>query len=145
MNIISGEEHRPIHLIGLQPGEMLLESIRTAIGRKGIKNGVVISGIGTLKRCHLHYVADTAFPPTNEFYTIEAPLELNSLSGIIANGEPHLHLTVSQGDEKVYGGHLEEGSEVLYLAEVAILEHLVPAAIRNPAEHGLNFLERPKP
>ncbi|GAH95034.1 unnamed protein product, partial [marine sediment metagenome] len=39
----------------------------------------------------------------------------------IADGEPHLHVVVSYADEETYSGHLEDSSEVLYLAEIAIL------------------------
>jgi hypothetical protein len=50
------------------------------------------------------------------------PLELLSVNGIIADGEPHLHVVVSSGRDEVYAGHLEEKSEVAYLAEIAILK-----------------------
>ena len=108
--------------IGLQPGEMLLESIRKACAEHDIQNGAVVSGIGTLKSCHMHYIEHTNFPSTDRFYTINAPLELLSVSGLIANGEPHLHAVVSRGEEDVWAGHLEDGSEVAYLAEIAILK-----------------------
>lgn len=108
--------------IGLEPGEMLLESIKEAIEKHDIQNGVVVSGIGTLKTCQLHHITHTNFPSTNEYYTIEEPLELVSVSGAIADGEPHLHVVVSYKDEKVYSGHLEDDSEVLYLAEIVILK-----------------------
>jgi len=108
-------------VLGIAPGEMLLESITEAIERRGIRNGVVISGIGTLKTAHMHYIKDTEFPPTNEFFRLEEPLELVSLSGIIADGEPHLHVAVSRGQDQVWSGHLEGESEVAYLAEIAIL------------------------
>ena len=52
---------------------------------------------------------------------LEKPLELLSVSGLIADGEPHLHIVVSCGENEVYGGHLHEGSQVLYLAEIAFL------------------------
>jgi len=107
--------------ISIEPGEMLLETIREALKKHSIKNGVVVSGIGTLKSCHLHYVTHCDFPPSNRFFTIEKPLELSSISGIIADGEPHLHVVVSYADEETYSGHLEDSSQVLYLAEVAIL------------------------
>jgi predicted DNA-binding protein with PD1-like motif len=107
--------------VGLGPGEMLLESIRQAIADKNIQNGVVVSGIGALKKCRIHYVLRTGFPSKNEFLTIEKPLELASVSGIIADGEPHLHVVVSHEDKEVYAGHLEDGSEVAYLAEIAIM------------------------
>lgn len=107
--------------IGFQPGEMLLEALREAIQAQGIRNGAVISGIGTFKTCRMHYVEDTGFPPKDRIYTLDKPLELLSVNGLIANGEPHLHIAVSCGENEVYGGHLEDGSEVLYLAEIAIL------------------------
>jgi predicted DNA-binding protein with PD1-like motif len=107
--------------IGFQPGELLLESIREAIQTQGIRNGAVVSGIGTLKTCQMHYVEHTGFPPRDHFFTLNKPLELLSVSGLIADGEPHLHIVVSCGEDEVYGGHLEPGSEVLYLAEIAIL------------------------
>jgi uncharacterized protein len=107
--------------IGFKPGEMLLESIQVAIASQGIRNGAVVSGIGTLKTCRMHYVEHTGFPPRDHFFTLEKPLELLSVSGLIAGGEPHLHIVVSCGQDEVFGGHLEPGSEVLYMAEVAIL------------------------
>ena len=107
--------------IGFQPGEMLLESIQAAIQSQGISNGAVVSGIGTLKTCRMHYVEHTHFPPQDHIFELSKPLELLSVSGLIADGEPHLHIVVSCGEDEVYGGHLHEGSEVLYLAEIAIL------------------------
>ncbi|MFC1916107.1 PPC domain-containing DNA-binding protein [Chloroflexota bacterium] len=107
--------------IGIEPGEMLLETIRDALKKHDIRNGVVVSGIGALKSCHLHHIEHRDFPPSNRFFTIEKPLELSSISGIIADGEPHLHAVVSYADKESYSGHLEDGSEVLYLAEVVIL------------------------
>jgi len=107
--------------IGIQPGEMLLETIKAALKERNVKNGVVVSGIGTLKSCALHHIEHCDFPPSDRFFTIKKPLELSSISGIIADGEPHLHAVVSYADEEVYSGHLENNSEVLYVAEVAIL------------------------
>ena len=107
--------------IGFAPGEMLLESIRAALKSQGITNGAVVSGIGTLKTCRMHYVEHTRFPPQDRIFTLNKPLELLSVSGLVADGEPHLHIVVSCGEDEVYGGHLEEGNEVLYLAEIAIL------------------------
>jgi len=107
--------------LGIQPGEMLLESIEAALKTQGITDGAVVSGIGTLKTCRMHYVTHTHFPPDNRIFELSKPLELLSISGLIADGEPHLHIVVSCGEDETYGGHLHEGSEVLYLAEIAIL------------------------
>ena len=108
-------------IIGFKPGEMLLESLKEAIASQGIRNGAVVSGVGTLKTCRMHYIEHTGFPPQDRIFTLNKPLELVSVSGLIADGEPHLHIVVSCGQDEVYGGHLEAGNEVLYLAEIAIL------------------------
>ena len=64
----------------------------------------------------------STFPPINKFYVIEEPLEIGSISGLIADYEPHLHITVGCRDERAWNGHLENDSVVLYLAEVCILK-----------------------
>jgi predicted DNA-binding protein with PD1-like motif len=122
MNIIKGKGEIEIINLGIEPGEMLLERIIQAIEKYDIENGVIVSGIGTLKACNMHYINHTDFPPSDSIYHLEKPLELLSVSGIIANKEPHLHIVVSCKDKEVYGGHLEPGSEVAYLAEISILK-----------------------
>lgn len=108
-------------VVGIAPGEMLLETIEAAIAEHGVQNGAVVSGIGTLKVAKMHHIQHDRFPPEDRFFTIEKPLEVSNISGIIADGTPHLHMTVGYRDEWTVAGHLEPGSEVLYLAEVTIL------------------------
>ena len=122
MNVLSCDGPMGLVVVGLGPGEMLLESIRRALADSRVENGVVVSGIGTLKNLRMHYITHTDFPPDDEIVNIERPLELLSVSGVIADGEPHLHVVVSCGREEVYAGHLEPGSEVAYLAEIAVLQ-----------------------
>lgn len=109
-------------VVGIAPGEMLLETIEAAIKENDVQNGAVISGIGTLKVARMHHIEHDRFPPDNRIFTVEKPLEVSSISGIIADGKPHLHMTVGYRDEWSIAGHLEPGSEVLYLAEVVILK-----------------------
>jgi predicted DNA-binding protein with PD1-like motif len=122
MNIMQYKGQAETVIIGFGPGEMLLESIRAACAKAKIVNGVVVSGVGTLKTCRMHYIKHTDFPPQDVFFTVKKPLELVSVSGIIADGEPHLHIVISCADKEVWAGHLEDGSEIAYLAEIAILK-----------------------
>ena len=122
MNIMKGTGTSEVIVLGLQPGELLLESIIKAIDQHDIRNGMVVSGIGTLKSCTMHYINHVEFPPSDSLFRLEGPLELLSVSGVIANKEPHLHVVVSCKDENVHGGHLEPGSEVAYLAEIVIIK-----------------------
>ncbi len=108
-------------VVGIAPGEMLLETIEAAIKEHGVRNGAVVSGIGTLKVARMHHIEHDRFPPDDRIFIVEKPLEVSSISGIIADGKPHLHMTVGFRDEWSIAGHLEPGSEVLYLAEVVIL------------------------
>ncbi|MCD6284708.1 MAG: DNA-binding protein [Anaerolineae bacterium] len=108
--------------LGIAPGEMLLETVEAAVKEHNIKNGAVVSGIGTLKVARMHHIVHDRFPPDDRIYLIEKPLEVSSISGIIADGKPHLHMTVGYRDEWSVAGHVELGCEVLYLAELIILK-----------------------
>ncbi|NLO81963.1 MAG: DNA-binding protein [Clostridiales bacterium] len=122
MEYFSTREIGRVFVLRLDQGDLVLDSIKELIAREGIKDAVVVSAIGTLDRCTLHMVMTTGYPPVEHFeHWEDEPLELASIDGIIADGEPHLHAVVSDS-EKAYSGHLEEGCRVLYLAEIVIVE-----------------------
>ena len=118
-------------ILRLEQGDYVLESIRKVLQETGITDGYVVSGIGTLDYCVLHMVTTTSYPPV-ECYPrwSDEPLELVSIDGIIANGEPHLHTVISDKD-KAIGGHLEPGCRILYLGEIIIQEIKGQALERN--------------
>ncbi|GAB4335907.1 MAG: hypothetical protein Kow0099_08600 [Candidatus Abyssubacteria bacterium] len=120
MNVMAYEGTIEVIVVALGPDELLLESILEAIKSHDIRNGVVVSGIGTLKTCRMHYIKHTEFPPEDAIFTLNQPLELLSISGVIADGEPHLHGVVSHADHEACGGHIEPGCQVAYLAEIVI-------------------------
>ncbi len=111
-------------LARFDPGERLLEGLRELIRAEGITMGVVVSGIGTLSDCRIHQSV-AGYPPNlmtrrQEYLELKGSYEIAAIQGIIADGEPHLHVTLSEGHETI-AGHLEDGCLVLTLAEVAIL------------------------
>jgi len=109
--------------IHLTKGDDLVKSITQACKEAGIETGVLMSGIGSLRRFHYHYIQATSDEPSDVYEIIERPLELAALQGIILEGKPHLHAVVSEEGTKTYSGHVEdEGSEVQYLVEISILE-----------------------
>jgi len=111
-----------IFILSLEPGDYLLESIKQLVREGNVEDAVVMSAIGTLDHYRAHYVVTTSFPAENRFeHWKDKPLELAHVGGIIASGEPHLHVVVSDS-EKAYSGHLEEGCRALYLAEIVIVE-----------------------
>ena len=83
-------------IIRLDTGDMLLESIEQVIKEAGIKDGVVVSGIGTLSDTRIHMVTTTTYPAVEIFPEWkDVPMELSSVSGIIADSVPHLHMVFS--------------------------------------------------
>lgn len=124
----------------LGKGELLLESIQSEIDRLGIKTGVVASVIGSLRKVSLHIIKTTDALATNEFITIEEPIEIGAVQGLILDGKPHLHIVCSDTN-RAYTGHLENGCEVQYLAEASILEIKDMKLTRKPDEFGIDYID----
>lgn len=111
-----------ILFIHLDKGDDVLKSIAEASEKNGIQTGIVTSGIGSLQQVSYHYIGATSDKPQDEYLTLQKPLELVSLQGIILEGKPHLHAMVAEEGKKCHAGHMEEGCLVQYLAEVSIIE-----------------------
>lgn len=121
MKSFVGEGLGRVVVINLQRDELLLESIREKLKELGIKNAIITSAIGSLQKAVFHRVTGMEDTPNDEFVTIEKPIELASLQGIVIDGEPHFHMVISDLEQS-YTGHLEEGTKVLYLAEISLVE-----------------------
>ncbi|MCS7119717.1 MAG: DNA-binding protein [Nitrososphaerota archaeon] len=122
MRYFSTKDIGRIFVLRLDPGDYVLESIMDLVEKEGVKEGVVVSAVGTLDRYSAHMVTSTTFPPENLFVTLnDEPMEVLSICGLIVAGEPHLHIVVSDS-KKAYGGHLEKGCRTLYVAEIVIIE-----------------------
>jgi len=127
-------------IIHLGKGELILESIQKEIDRLDIRNGILVSAIGSLRKACLHVITNTDDLSVNKFITIEKPIELGAAQGLIIDGEPHLHLVISEPDG-MYAGHLEPGCEVQYLAELAILELADVNLTRKLDENGISYID----
>jgi predicted DNA-binding protein with PD1-like motif len=127
-------------IIHLGKGELILESVKREIDRLGIRNGILLSAIGSLRKATLHVITNTNELSVNRYITIEKPIELGAAQGIIIDGEPHFHLTISE-PENMYAGHMEPGCEVQYLAELAILELKDLNVTRKLDEFGISYID----
>ncbi len=108
-------------VVALRYGDGLLESIREVAKQADVHTGVVISGIGSLRKGHIHTVVSNRYPPSDEYIQLEGPLEIAQFGGIIADYQPHLHINMMTLDRRYLGGHIEDGCEVLALMEISIL------------------------
>jgi predicted DNA-binding protein with PD1-like motif len=119
MEVIDGKQFL---FCRIDRGEDLLKSIIKAVEDTKLDTGVVVSGVGSLLKARIHMVSSSDFPPKDDFLEFEGPLEIVSLQGIIADGQPHLHISIVNRDFKSFSGHLEEDCLILSLCEVTIVK-----------------------
>lgn len=132
------------YLIRLDQGDDVLGSINQVIWENGIRDGAVVSGIGTVSHAVLHMVTTTGYPPVEKYPVWEdTALEVCAIQGMIADGVPHLHAVFSDA-EKAVGGHLEPGCITLYLCEIVLEAWKSPSLTRLKNGKGINELhEKP--
>lgn len=116
----------------ITPGTELVDGIAEVCKAYGIKSGMVINAIGSLQKVAIHYVIPNAKDPLGVSpgpdLLIEGPVEIGSCHGLLCEDEDgevvvHLHVSVMDKSEKVYGGHLmESGNPVAVMVDVSILE-----------------------
>ncbi len=109
------------HILRIDPGEDILESIKRFLKDASIHQAIVLGGYGTLAAYHLHWVTHNRIPTNNLFRRGEGGMELLSMNGLVVEGEPHIHMTLST-PEGAFGGHLEPGCIAYVLSEVFLAE-----------------------
>ncbi len=106
-------------VVRLDDGDALLESLQQVADEEGLDCAAIVTGFGALKRTHIHVGQWAQMPPKNRYVVHEGPMELCQLSGLIADGEVHAHITASDAETTI-GGHLEPETIVLYLCEIVL-------------------------
>ncbi|WP_320676708.1 PCC domain-containing protein [Prochlorococcus sp. MIT 1300] len=97
----------------LSPGSDLRLSIEE-VGRRENGSGFVLGVVGNLSRAA--FQCPGRVQPT----VLEGNLEIITLNGTFSPKGVHLHLSLSDGDCQVWGGHLEPGTIVLKGAEILV-------------------------
>lgn len=103
-------------------GEDLLESLTQVCKAEGIRNGIILTGFGSVSRAVASGADTDQFPP-KEFYSIDRSegIEILAISGVVADFHVHAHVSYCTKTDS-FGGHLEAGNIIFSLAEVAIAE-----------------------
>ena len=141
LRIFGGARAEEVYRVLLVRDAGLLESIRDVIKAKDVRDGHVMVSAGSVSECTYHYVASTNVKPKDIFKTVKGPYEILNAGGIIADSEPHIHITLSDSKKGAFGGHLENGCRILYLGEVTIVKYSGPALTRKKNENGVALLE----
>jgi predicted DNA-binding protein with PD1-like motif len=117
--------------IRLAPGEDLLEGLTAGCQAAGIKQGVIVSGVGSLDGAH--YFDPVVLHGTKAGYgygdalSIGSPIELTGLSGMICvddAGQMAIHAHCSLGDTtgRAFGGHVIPGNHALLTIDIVVAE-----------------------
>lgn len=107
-------------VIRLDRGEDLLRGIEQALTHERISDGAIISACGSVLKYSIHMVDTSSFPPIDYFESKSGPYQIQALQGIVADGELHAHVILSN-KYGAFGGHLEEGCEIFTGAEIAMI------------------------
>ncbi len=100
----------------LFPGQDLRIEIDKFVASKNIKAGIILTCVGNLKKAILRMAGG------KDIKTFEGSFEILSMVGTLESGNSHLHISISDNEGKVVGGHLKNGSIVGVTAEVVIGE-----------------------
>ena len=140
-DLFGGAQIQEIYRIRLDRDDLLLESIIDAIQKNNIQDGAVLTAAGSLQECTFHGVISLSAKPEQKFTTVKEAMEILNINGIIAAGEPHLHMTLSN-PRGAFGGHLEKGCKVLYRAELTIAKFSGVPLARIPNREGVPVMHR---
>ena len=130
-----------IHILRVDPGEDILAAVDQFIAEANLKQAVVLGGYGTMAAYHLHWVTHNRIPTENLFRKGAGGIEILAMSGLVVDGQPHIHVALSNPDGG-FGGHLEPGCIAYVLCEIFFAEvegtrltrQRVPVAIEGMGE-----------
>ncbi len=100
----------------ITPENDLKEEINLFTIKNNVKAGILICAVGSLSKAVLR-MSDGSIKQ------FEGPLEIVSIQGTVSLDGIHVHLSVSDENGKVWGGHLKEGCLVNTTVELSILEY----------------------
>jgi predicted DNA-binding protein with PD1-like motif len=115
------------HALRLQPGDDVMQSLVSFAADKNIRAGFIASCVGSLLHCTIRF----ANQPSG---TVVGPahFEIVSLVGTVAVSGCHVHISLSDGEGKMVGGHLMVGSAVYTTCELVIGDLVDVAFGREP-------------
>jgi predicted DNA-binding protein with PD1-like motif len=101
-------------VLRLNPGDDLRASLDAALKQADAQAAFVVSGIGSL------HGASVRFAGAETPARIEGDLEILTLAGSLSPDGSHIHMSVSDGEGHVFGGHAAPGCVVRTTAEILV-------------------------
>lgn len=110
------------HAYRILPGQDLRQEIDNYVVKNKIEAGCILTCVGNLSKVVIRMAGYTSAADTHSIKDLDGPFEIVSLVGTVELGNSHLHISISDNDGVVYGGHLKSGSIIGITAEVVIGE-----------------------
>jgi predicted DNA-binding protein with PD1-like motif len=139
--VFGGAQIQEVYRIRLDRGDLVLESLNSIIKEFNIQDGAVLTGVGSVQECNYHGVQSLAPSAQDHVTKAKGPMEILNMDGIIANGEPHVHITLSDIKKGAFGGHLDEGCRVLYRVEPTVAKFSGTPLARKLDQDGTPILQ----
>ena len=102
----------------LKPGTDLKKSIEAMVAERSIKAGFIITCVGGLEKAVVRMAG--AKPDAQDIRTFKDDYEIVSLVGTVSVNGTHLHISFSDNEGVVHGGHLKEGTVIHPTAEIVL-------------------------
>ena len=131
-------------MLRIPPGTRLVEQVQLFAREVGLKHGVVVSAIGSVRQVTFTDIQAGAHLPITEprmpVHTLEGPLDLLGIEGNFvprADGEvdAHLHVLGAKSSGEAVGGHLIE-AEVFATCEMVVAEYIAKGVGRRRSPKG---------
>ena len=98
----------------LKPGQDLFDGIEAVVAEKNIAAGCVLSAVGSLTHATLRLAN------RDHYSEYDGHFEIVSMTGTVSLHGSHLHISISDGDGNMIGGHLVPGCKIYTTAEMVL-------------------------
>jgi predicted DNA-binding protein with PD1-like motif len=131
-------------MLRIPPGAKLMEQVARFTREVGLRHGVIVSAIGSVRALSFSDIQAGAHLPITAprmpVHTVEGPLDLLGIEGNFVPREDgqvdlHLHILGAKSSGEVVGGHLIE-AEVFATCEMVIAEYVVEGVERQRSAKG---------
>lgn len=105
------------HCFRLRPGQDLKKELLYYCQLHHLHAACVVSSVGSLNKAHIRLSGG------KDVVEFQGPFEIVSLNGTVGAEGVHLHVSFSDFEGRVLGGHLMDGCEIYTTAEIVLLEN----------------------
>lgn len=98
----------------LSPGCDLRAALDDAFQSRGLSAAFVLQGIGSLSFARIRYAG------RDDIAELQGDLEILTLAGSLSAQGPHLHMSISDVEGRVIGGHVAPGCIVRTTVELVV-------------------------